>query len=262
MRSGDQLQGKVALITGGGGEIGGAIARQFALQGASVMLAELRPEAAAATVADIAAAGGKAASVICDVARETDAGRAVAETVAAFGRLDILVNTAAAMTPDGTCETLTLDQWAQALAVNLTAPFFMCRHAVPELRKAGGGAIINIASQLGQIGVAGRAPYSTTKAALIQLTKCLAADHARDGIRVNSLSPGAINTARSTRRYGSRENANKVRGPAHLLGRMGRPDEIAAGALYLASADSSFVTGTDLLVDGGYLAFKGSLTDS
>ena len=97
MRSGDQLQGKVALITGGGGEIGGAIARQFALQGASVMLAELRPEAAAATVADIAAAGGKAASVICDVARETDAGRAVAETVAAFGRLDILVNTAAAV---------------------------------------------------------------------------------------------------------------------------------------------------------------------
>ena len=113
MRKGDQLQGKVALITGGGGEIGGAIARQFALQGASVMLADLRPEAAAATVADIVAAGGTAARVICDVAREADAVRAVAETTASFGRLDILVNTAAAVTPDGTCETLTLDQWAQ-----------------------------------------------------------------------------------------------------------------------------------------------------
>ena len=261
MRKGDQLQGKVALITGGGGEIGGAIAQQFAMQGAAVMLAEQRPDAAARTTAAIEASGGRVATVICDVSKEADAARAVAETITAFGRLDILVNTAAAVTPDGTCETLPMDKWNEALAINLTAPFLMCRHAVPALREAGGGSIINIASQLGQIGVPGRAPYTTTKAALIQLTKCLAGDHARDGIRVNSLSPGSINTARSLRRYGTRENANKVRGPAHLLGRTGQPEEIATAALFLASTDSSFVTGTDLLVDGGYLAFKGSRTD-
>ena len=135
----------------------------------------------------------------------------------------------------------------------------MCKYAVPEIRKAGGGSIINIASQLGQIGVAGRAPYSTSKAALIQFTKCLAIDHAADGIRANTLSPGGVDTARILRRFASREEANRARGPAYLLGRPGRADEIAAGALFLASEESSFMTGADLLLDGGYLAFKGQL---
>ena len=135
----------------------------------------------------------------------------------------------------------------------------MCKHAVPELRKAGGGTIVNIASQLGQIGIAGRAPYSTSKAALIQFTKCLAVDHARDGIRANSLSPGGVDTARILRRFENREAANRARGPAYLLGRPGRAEEIAAGALFLASEESSFMTGADLLLDGGYLAFKGTI---
>ena len=113
-----------------------------------------------------------------------------------------------------------------------------------------------IASQLGQIGVPLRAPYSTTKAALIQFAKCLAVDHATDNIRVNSISPGSVDTRRTLRRYGTREIANKARGPFHLLGRTGRADEIAAGALFLASEQSSFMTGADLLLDGGYLAFK------
>ena len=133
----------------------------------------------------------------------------------------------------------------------------MCKYAVPEIRKAGGGTIVNIASQLGQIGVPGRAPYSTSKAALIQFTKCIAGDHAKDNIRVNSLSPGGVDTQRTVRRWGSREAANRARGPGHLLGRTGRPEEIAAGALFLASEQSSFMTGADLLLDGGYLAFKG-----
>jgi NAD(P)-dependent dehydrogenase (short-subunit alcohol dehydrogenase family) len=126
--------------------------------------------------------------------------------------------------------------------------------------QAGGGAIINIASQLGQIGVGERAPYTTSKAALIQFTRCLAIDHAADGIRANSLSPGGVDTLRIVRRFGgSREAANRGRGPAYLLGRPGRVEEIAAGALFLASEESSFMTGADLLLDGGYLAFKGSL---
>jgi NAD(P)-dependent dehydrogenase (short-subunit alcohol dehydrogenase family) len=128
------------------------------------------------------------------------------------------------------------------------------------MRRVGGGTIINIASQLGQIGVPGRAPYSTSKAALIQFTKCLAGDHAKDGIRANSLSPGGVDTERTVRRFGTREAANRARGRYHLLGRTGRAQEIAAGALFLASEESSFMTGADLLLDGGYLAFKGILS--
>jgi NAD(P)-dependent dehydrogenase (short-subunit alcohol dehydrogenase family) len=224
------------------------------------VVAELRADKAEAVAMEIVRAGGEAVPVPCDVARPSDAEGAVREAVRRFGKLTTLVNVAATVTPDGTVETLTLEDWNDALAVNLTGPFLMCKYAVPRMREAGGGTIVNIASQLGHVGVAERAPYSSSKAALIQFTKCLAIDHAPDNIRVNSLSPGSIDTARTLRRYGGdREAANRARGPLHLLGRTGRPDEIAAGALFLASEESSFMTGADLLLDGGYLAFKGLL---
>ena len=261
MSQSDQLTGRVALITGGGGEIGGAIARRFAQAGAAIALADIRRDAAETMAGEITAAGGQAVAVRTNVAVAEDAERAVRHAVEAFGKLTTLVNVAAAVTPDGTVETLTLDDWNDALAVNLTGAFLMCKFSVPEIRKAGGGTIINIASQLGQIGVGGRAPYSTSKAALIQFTKCLAIDHAADGIRANTVSPGGVDTARILRRFSSREEANRARGPAYLLGRPGRADEIAAGALFLASEESSFMTGADLLLDGGYLAFKGHLTE-
>jgi NAD(P)-dependent dehydrogenase (short-subunit alcohol dehydrogenase family) len=256
------LAGRVALITGGGGEIGGAIARRFAAAGAAIAVADIRREAADAVAKELGDAGGQAVAVRTNVAIAEDAERAVRHAVEAFGRLTTLVNVAANVTPDGTVETLTLDDWNDALAVNLTGAFLMCKYAVPEIRKAGGGTIINIASQLGQIGVGGRAPYTTSKAALIQFTRCLAIDHAVDGIRANSLSPGGVDTARILRRFKSREDANRARGPSYLLGRPGRAEEIAAGALFLASNESSFMTGADLLLDGGYLAFKGSLPPS
>jgi NAD(P)-dependent dehydrogenase (short-subunit alcohol dehydrogenase family) len=255
----DELTGRVALITGGGGEIGGAIARRFAQAGAAIAVADIRREAADAIADEITAAQGQAIAVRTNVAVAEDAERAVRHAVEAFGKLTTLVNVAAAVTPDGTVETLTLDDWNDTLAVNLTGAFLMCKYAVPEIRKAGGGTIINIASQLGQIGIAGRSPYSTTKAALIQFTKCLAVDHAADGIRANTLSPGGVDTARILRRFENREAANHARGPDYLLGRPGRADEIAAGALFLASEESSFMTGADLLLDGGYLAFKGKI---
>jgi NAD(P)-dependent dehydrogenase (short-subunit alcohol dehydrogenase family) len=258
----DELTGRVALITGGGGEIGGAIARRFAQAGAAVALADIRRDAAETMAGEIAAAGGQAVAVRTNVAVAEDAERAVRHAVEAFGKLTTLVNVAAAVTPDGTVETLALDDWNEALAVNLTGAFLMCKFSVPQIRKAGGGTIINIASQLGQIGVGGRAPYTTSKAGLIQLTKCLAIDHAADGIRANTLSPGGVDTARILRRFKSREDANRARGPSYLLGRPGRADEIAAGALFLASEESSFMTGADLLLDGGYLAFKESLPPS
>jgi NAD(P)-dependent dehydrogenase (short-subunit alcohol dehydrogenase family) len=250
------LQGRVALVTGGGGEIGGAIARRFAAEGAAVVVSDIRGESAERVAKDIAAAGGRATSLEADVSVALDAQRSIACAIETFGKLTTLVNVAAAVTPDGTVETLTLEQWNQALAVNLTGAFLTAKYAVAEIRKAGGGAIVNIASQLGQIGVPLRAPYSTSKAALIHFTKCLAVDHAQDGIRANSLSPGGVDTERTVRRWGSREAANKARGPYHLLGRTGRVEEIAAGALFLASDESSFMTGADLLLDGGYLAFK------
>ncbi|RXZ38699.1 SDR family oxidoreductase [Oxalobacteraceae bacterium CAVE-383] len=254
----DLLSGDVALVTGGGGEIGGAIAVRLASRGAAVLVADIRLAGAEAIAAAITAAGGRAHPLQVDMRAADQIEAAVKTAVDRFGKLNILVNVAAAVTPDGTAETIGLEEWNNAIAINLTGAFLTAKYAIPEMRKTGDGRIVNIASQLGQIGVPRRSPYSTTKAALIHYTKCLAVDHARDGIRANTLSPGAIDTARSLHRYGSREVSNQKRGPAHLLGRIGTVDEIAAAALFLASRESSFVTGTDLLVDGGYLAFKGT----
>ncbi len=252
-----ELEGRVALITGGGGEIGGAIARRFVEAGAAVVIADINRETAEVLAGEIVMANGPAVAVRTNVTIEQDAERAVRHAIEAFGKLTTLVNVAATVTPDGTVETLTLADWNAALGVNLTGAFLMCKYAVPALRKAGGGTIVNIASQLGQIGIAGRAPYTTSKAALIQFTRSLAVDHAADGIRANSLSPGGIDTARILRRFKNREEANRARGPAYLLGRPGRAEEVAEAALFLASEQSSFMTGADLLLDGGYLAFKG-----
>jgi NAD(P)-dependent dehydrogenase (short-subunit alcohol dehydrogenase family) len=254
-----RLEGRVALVTGGGGEIGGAISRVFAAEGAAVAIADLEPAKAEAVANAIVASGGRAHALKVDVADEASAKAAVAGAIAAFGKLTTLVNVAATITPDGTVETLTLAQWNEALAVNLTGSFVMCKFGVPELRRAGGGSIINIASQLGHMGVPLRSPYCTTKAALIHFTRILAMDHAADNIRANTISPGFILTERSSARSGGKELACITNGPRHLLNRPGEPDEIAAGALYLAGGESSFVTATDLLIDGGYIAFKGKI---
>jgi NAD(P)-dependent dehydrogenase (short-subunit alcohol dehydrogenase family) len=252
-----KLQGRTAIVTGGGGGIGGAIAKIFGREGANVVVADLKPEAADKVAAEIAAAGGKAIGVPVDVSKSEDAQRVAKLATDTFGNLRILVNVAAAVTPDGTVVDLSLEDWNKALAVNLTGAFLMCKHAIPHIAQAGGGSIINIASQLGQMAVPKRSPYCTSKAALIHFSKALAIDHAKDNIRVNSLSPGAIDTPRALWRYGgSLEEARKARGPLYLTGRTGTVDEIANGALFLASDDSSFMTAADLLIDGGYLAFK------
>jgi NADP-dependent 3-hydroxy acid dehydrogenase YdfG len=183
MAIGDRLAHRVALVTGGGGEIGAAICRRFAAEGAEVAIADLDPTKSEAAARAITASGGRAQALRVDVADEASAKGAVERTVAKFGRLTTLVNVAATVTPDGTVETLSLDDWNSAIAVNLTGAFVMCKYAVPELRRAGGGSIINIASQLGHLGVPLRSPYCTTKAALIHFTRILAMDHAVDKIR-------------------------------------------------------------------------------
>jgi len=254
-----RLAGRVALITGGGGEIGAAIAQRFAQEGAKVAVADLDLGKAQAVARAISESGGEARGFKVDVADEASAQTAVADTIAAFQKLTTVANVAAAVTPDGTVETLTLAQWNHAFAVNLTGAFLVCKYAVPQLRRTGGGSIINIASQLGHLGVTLRSPYCTTKAALIHFTRILAMDHAADNIRANTISPGFILTERSSARSGGKEQARIRNGPRHLLNRPGEPEEIAAGAVYLASDESSFVTGSDLLIDGGYIAFKGNI---
>jgi NAD(P)-dependent dehydrogenase (short-subunit alcohol dehydrogenase family) len=237
-----RLVGRVALVTGARGGIGAAIARRFAEQGALVAGADIAP----GVEAELA--------LHCDVSDPAQAEAAVAATVAKFGALHILVNNAAAFVPDNTAETIPLEDWNRAMAVNLTGPMLMSRYAIPAMRAAGGGSIIHMASQLGHVGREGRFWYCTAKAALVHMATCMAIDHAKDGIRVNSLSPGPIATDRTLGRIGGEERALAFYGPLTLTGRQGTPEEIADAALFLASDESRYMTGTDLLVDGGYNA--------
>ena len=256
MAESGKLADRTAIVTGGGGAIGGAIARLFAAEGAAVLVVDIDGAAAARTIADIVGAGGRGEAYEGDVAEEATASGAVARAVAMFGGVHVLVNVAAAMTPDAPVEAMALADWNRAFAVNIGGPFLMCKHAVPRLRAAGGGAIVNIASQLGRIGVPRRADYCSTKAALIHFTTILAAEVARDRIRVNSVSPGVIETPRTRRRFDTAEAFRAARGPLHMMGRVGRAEEVARAALFLASDDASFTTATDLLVDGGYIFLK------
>jgi NAD(P)-dependent dehydrogenase (short-subunit alcohol dehydrogenase family) len=157
---------------------------------------------------------------------------------------------------DKAATVLELDEatWDRVIRINLTGAFLMAKAAIPAMIARGGGSIIFIASQLGRVASPGRAPYCATKGALIQLAKVLAVDHAAHGIRANTISPGAIATRRMLRRHKDMDEAERMMGPKHLLNRLGRPEEIARAALYLASDASSFMTGSDLLVDGGYTA--------
>jgi NAD(P)-dependent dehydrogenase (short-subunit alcohol dehydrogenase family) len=193
-------------------------------------------------------------SQACDVASESQTRTAAEAAHQAFGRLDILVSGAAPHDPSGTVIETTLADWQLVLDINLTGSFFLSRAVLPLMIAGGGGSIILIASQLGRVGSAGRAAYCATKGALIQLAKVMAIDHAAQNIRVNTLSPGAVETQRTLNRYGSFGAAREAIGPKHLLGRLGRPEEIADAAVFLAGDSASFVTGSDLLVDGGYTA--------
>ena len=256
-----RLAGKVVAVSGGGGEIGGAIARRFAAEGADVLVTDVSLEKAQAVTAEIERMGGRTAALAVDVGDPAHCEAAVRQAVLRFGKLTTLLNAAVAVTPDGNVENLSLADWEQALKINLTGYFLMCKFAVPEMRKAGGGSIVNIASSHGHIAMRGRAGYCSTKAAIHHFTRVLALDYGRENIRANSISPGPIDTARVLRRYGTREKANAIRGAAQALGRTGTVDEVAAAALYLASDESSFVTGADLRVDGGQTIWKANEPD-
>lgn len=244
------LGGKGAVITGAGGGICRAIAVAFAHAGARVACIDLNLANAEQTAR---LAGQGALALQCDVASETATREAVERAAEAFGALHVLVNGAAMSDPTATVLDLDLAGWNAVFGVNVGGAFLMSRWIIPHMAAAGGGSIIHIASQLGTVGTPGRVAYCATKGALITMAKAMAADHAAQNIRVNTLSPGGVETDRLLR-FGSMEKAREVLGSKHLMKRLGLPEEIAAAALFLASNASSFMTGADLRVDGGYNA--------
>jgi NAD(P)-dependent dehydrogenase (short-subunit alcohol dehydrogenase family) len=246
------LEKKTALVVGAANGIGRATALAFAAAGAAVACADI--EDAEGTAAEIEKGGAQAFAVHLDVTDSAGCRGAVAATVARFGGLDVLLYGAA--DSDRAATVLEMDEaaWDRVIRINLTGAFLMVKAAIPPMIAGGGGSVILIASQLGRVAAPGRPAYCATKGALIQLAKVLAADHAAQGIRANTISPGAIETRRMLRRWKDMDEARKMMGPKHLLNRLGRPEEIARAAVYLASDASAFMTGSDLLIDGGYTA--------
>lgn len=251
-----RLDGQVAVVTGGGGGIGAAICNLFANVGAKVACLDLEVAAAEETVASITAKGGTAIALPCDVTSEHSVQDAVKQTQEMLGLPTVLVNGAATLDETGTVLDIDLGEWNKVVNVNLTGTYLVSRSFLPGMITAGGGSIIHIASMHASVGRAGRVSYTSTKGALLQMARTMAADHAPEGIRVNTLSPGAVDTRRIAFRYGGTLPADvKQKAESkYLLNRFAHPDELATAALFLASKGSSYMTGADLLVDGGYCA--------
>ena len=238
----------VVVLTGAAGGIARTAARAFAREGWCAVGLDRE---FAAPPAPLAARAGAVVEWRCDVTRIVDIDAAFA---ALGGRCDALVNAAAARTPDATLDALDPALWDEAVAVNLTSVFLASRAALRLMRPVRRGVIVHVASQLGHVGRAGGGAYCATKGALLNLTRAMALDHASEGIRVVSVSPGAVLGDRLRAKYGGDAAVQASVGPHHPLGRAAREEEIADAILFLASARASFVTGSDLLVDGGYTA--------
>lgn len=252
-----RLAGKTALITGGGTGIGRTCALLFAREGARVAVAGRRAEPLAALAGEIYNAGGEALAVQCDVTDVGQVERAVRMTVDRFGRLDVVVNSAGALAI-GTAEETSEAHWDRMIAVNLKGTFLVSRAALAELRKSGGGSIINIGSVLSLVGMKQRAAYVASKGGVTQLSKAMALDHAHEGIRVNCICPAIVETELIRELFAQQtdpEALRRKRIEQIPLGRMGRPEDVAQMALFLASEESSWLTGAALPLDGGLTAY-------
>ncbi|MFZ1725382.1 MAG: SDR family oxidoreductase [Albidovulum sp.] len=248
---GKRLKNRVILITGAASGIGAAIAARATAEGASVVLADRDGAAALALAENL---GPAAMGVGCDVTDIRSAEACVNVALERFGQLNGLVHNAAAPSVDATVVDLDPRQWYAEIDVSLTGAFLLSKYAVPAMAKAAGGSIVFIASQYGSVATTQSVAYCAAKAGLVNLAKAMAMDHAAQGIRVNSLSPGPVSTPRLLQRWPDLGAAAAALGPSTLLGRIARPEEIAAAAVFLLSDDASYVTGSDMLVDGGFTA--------
>lgn len=250
------LSGKVALVTGGASGIGRATALLLAREGASIVLADLKPADGERLVAEIAQSGGKALFQHTDVARSEDCRRLVEAAIAAFGRIDILFNNAGIIRRANIVD-LPEEDWDLVMAVNVKSIYLLSREVIPHMQKSGGGTIINTASGWGLNGGAKAAVYCASKGAVVLLTKAMAIDHGPQNIRVNCICPGDTDTTMlrdEARQLGEDSRHFLAESAKRPLGRVGTAEEMAQAVLYLASDASSFVTGTALIVDGGGLA--------
>ncbi|HKW88628.1 MAG TPA: SDR family NAD(P)-dependent oxidoreductase [Candidatus Acidoferrales bacterium] len=252
-----RLSGKVAFVTGGGTGIGRACAILFAAEGAKVAVAARRKEKLDAVAKQINAGGGEAIALPCDVTDRRSVESALRTAEERFGRLDVVVNNAGVVHV-GTAEETSDENWESTVAANLTGTFYVSRAALPALRRAGGGSIVNVGSYLGLVALNRRAAYCAAKGGVSMLTKAMALDHAPEKIRVNCICPAIVETEmakESISRAPDPVAYRKARKAQIPLGRMGQPEDIAQLALFLASDESAWITGTTFPIDGGVTAY-------
>jgi NAD(P)-dependent dehydrogenase (short-subunit alcohol dehydrogenase family) len=249
----NELKGQVALITGGASGIGRAAARLLASKGCRVMLADRDKAGGAAALEELRAIDEGGAYTLVDVAEAEQVAAAVRDTVARFGRLDILLNSAAIYPTFPSLVETPDEDWDRVMRINLRGTFLVCKHALPEMLKAGRGAIVNLSSISGLRGTTYSVPYAVAKAGVIQLTKTIVAQYGSKGIRANCIVPGLVDSPMSRKVTGSTEEFDRYvqQIPA---GRSGTPEDIAALVLFLVSAESAYINGTAIVIDGGIMA--------
>ena len=249
-----RVEGKVALVTGAALGIGRATALLLAREGAKVAVTDVLDDEGRLVADEITAAGGVAHSWHLDTADEHSVSEALAAVVDLYGRLDVLVNNAGISGVSKPTHEITLEEWNRVISINLTGVFLCTKHAIPHLRRSGGGSIVNLSSIYGLVGAPDAPPYHAAKGGVRLMSKTDALLYAPDKIRVNSVHPGFIWTPMVERFLAEQGAPRSTIDALHPIGHMGEPDDIAYGILYLASDESAFVTGSELVIDGGYTA--------